>query len=303
MSDDPDSRLRDYLENCKIPLSVDDWIGFRKELENQKLETTYLVWIESQRKWFDRLYHKNLDGKRVNDSLILALNRIETLKVKSELWDKVLKRGSIDAAFREEMEDFARRKSKQKRDRKPKAPFVVKNWLEPMPVFNEGQPCGYVQATGQRRKVVENFLRGIGAKSVPAPSSKKSRGKPKQFFGFETNCRVLNQWLGTWCDQHPEAKLNLITREALMLADTIADSKNPINGERLARLRRIFRVNAKDAARQLDEYAGFDFLASLEACAAQIKELREKHPPAVKPTGENTLSAYLKQVLADEPVE
>ena len=50
-----------------------------------------------------------------------------------------------------------KQEAKKKRDLKPAAPGVTKIWLEPMPIFNDGEPCGYVQATGQTRKVIRIF--------------------------------------------------------------------------------------------------------------------------------------------------
>jgi len=151
-----------------------------------------------------------------------------------------------------------------------------------MPVFNEGDPCGYFQATGQRRQKIENFLRSINAKPTKIFVTNK-RGKPKSLYGFKTNCLVLDQWFGKWCDQDPETKYELILSEALVLAEVIADSKSPVRDRHLAQIRRIFKPHARPTARRIDADADLDlkFLDSPVACAEQIKRLRKKSPPPV----------------------
>ena len=291
MSNDPDSRLREHLEKCKVPLSKDDWIGFRKDLEAQRLATCFALWFERQRKWFEWVSKKKLDNETVKDSLILALRQLTELRSTVRVLEHLLKDG--EAGLHKRMKQWELQEAKKKRDLKPAAPGVTKNWLELMPIYNDGEPCGYVQATGQTRKVIGNFIRSIKAKPT-SKLVKKKRGKRKRLHEFETNCRVLDQWLREWCDQEPEKKYAVVLREALILAAAVADSKIPVNEKRLARLRRILTTQAQPAAKQNGTDSSFDFLASASAC-------REKYPPPVEIPFEQRFLAYINKVLAGEP--
>jgi hypothetical protein len=298
------SSLIDYLENCKIPLSRDDWAGFYKELDalNSTFRILYGDWIKRRR---PQISKTTLDDTRVKDSFILALHQItelrRTVKTHKLFFEKGGQAG-LDKWVNEFSQHEAKMIVKKKRDLKPDAPGIRKNWLEAMPVFNEGQPYGYVQATGQRRKVIETFLRTIKAKTE-RPLTKKQRGRPVHLYGFKINCSVLDQWLGKWCDQNPEAKYDLILTEALLLAAVVTDSKNPVNNKRLARLRQILRTHARPISKQVGDDFNFDFLESPATCALQIKLLREKFPPPVELSSEERFSIYIKKVLAGEPAE
>jgi hypothetical protein len=212
---------------------------------------------------------------RINDSLILALDQLSVLRPKAEVYDNECAGWWAAKSLNDESRHgkWLQQETKKKRDRKPKAPDVTKNWLEPMPIFNGGEPCGYVQATGQRRKVIGNFLRRSLAKPEKT-LTKKQRGKPASLYGFETNCRVLEQWLQEWCDQRLEQKYDLVHKEALFLAEAVAKTKSSVNEKRLAQLRRIFTTHARSAAKKNGKDSSFDFLASAAAC-------REKFPPPV----------------------
>jgi hypothetical protein len=281
MSDDPQLRklkiiLYGHLEKCKIPLTRNDWAGFVKELDKLNVRELFFGdWIKQEQKRFDRLTKSGLFQDRINDSLILALYQLYVLRPKAEVYDKECVNWWAHKTLHDESlrEKWLEQEAKKKRDRKPKAPGVTKNWLEPMPIFNEGEPCGYVQATGQRRKVIEDFLRHIRAKPEKT-LTKKQRGKPASLYGFETNCRVLEQWLKEWCDQRPEQKHDIVLKEALLLAELVAKSKSSVNEKRLARVRQIFITHARSAAKQNGTDSSFDFLASASAC-------REKFPPPV----------------------
>ncbi len=180
MSTDPNTRLEAYLENCEIPLSRDDWTGFFKNLDAQQLNFLFREWIERKRKWFAGLSKKNLDEKRVKDSLILALYQVRELRVTVEYDAQMEKEGGREVVLVRKMKQWEARDSKKTlRDRKPSAlHFLEKNWLEPMPIFNEGEPCGYVQATGRMRKQIETFLHGVRAKPTRTLPQRR-RGKPK----------------------------------------------------------------------------------------------------------------------------
>ena len=265
--------LYELLEKCKITLTRNDWTGFVKELDRLKVRELFFGdWIKQEQKQFDRLTKSGLLEDRVNLSLILALHQLNVLRPKAEVFDNEFAGGWAAKVLDDGRPGkWLQQEAKKKRDRKPKAPGVTKNWLEPMPIFNEGEPCGYVQATGQRRKVIENFLRRIRAKSKKT-LTKKQRGKPAGLYGFETNCRVLEQWLREWCDQRPEQKHDIVLKEALLLAEVVAKSKSSVNEKRLARVRRIFTTHARSAAKKNGKDSSFDFLASVSAC-------REKFPP------------------------
>jgi hypothetical protein len=306
MSEDPESRLRDYLENCRIPLSRDDWAGFFKELDVLKVRRDYVDWIERKQKWFEWLAKKGLFEERVKHSLILALHQITELRGKVRAHELFWKEGGqdgLDKTVNEWWELHQQQEAKKKRDLKPTVPGVTKNWLEPMPIFNEGEPCGYVQATGQRRKRLESFLRSIRAKPTTA-LAKNQRGKPKHIFGFETNCRVLDQWLGNWCDQRPGQKYEVILKEALILANAVANSKSPVNEEWLAKLKEILRTNVKHAAKQIDADSDFIFLCCRATCISEIKRLNESLPkPRDERPFKERFSDYVVKCLAGEPSE
>jgi len=300
---DLNARFEDYLENCRVPLSTGEWVAFRKDLEAKRFATLFEMWIKPERERLKRrLGPSKLDEKRIEDSIILAGHQVKELRVwlqaMKQSADEVWKAGSVDALVLKSLEEGRRRAAKGKRDRKPDRPCVEKNWLEAMPAFNEGQPCGYVQATGQRRKEIELFLRRIKAK--PAGTIRqKGRGRPKLLYGFGTNCRVLKEWFGAWCDQAPEAKYDLILREALLIAEVVADSKSPPDCDRLARFRRILRCHAQSPAKQIGADFDFDFLGSPAACAVQIEILRKKFPrPDMSP--EALFADSIKKALAGE---
>jgi len=302
---DPKARLDDYLENCRVPLSADEWVAFRKDLDSKHLQTTFELWIEPKRKY--KLRSLKVAEKAIGDSLVLALHQVEDLRARIYALERfqsdVLKAGSTEPVLRKMVEEWRQQASKRMRDRKPDKPSVQKNWLEAMPVFNEGKPFGYIQATGQRRKVVESFLRRIKAKPI-GTIPQKSRGKPKRIYGFETNCRVLEKWLGAWCEQGPEAKYDLILREALLLAEVVADAKSPPDCSQLATLRRILTTQTRPAAKQLGEDFDFDFLGSPGACAAQIELLRKKFPrpntSSEATTDESSILDSIQKALAGE---
>src|ERR1035441_2438667 len=71
--------VHEYLENCKIPLSRDDWAGFFKGLDaqNQTLRNDYDDWIKRRR---PQISKTTLDDGRVKDSFILALHQIRSLR-------------------------------------------------------------------------------------------------------------------------------------------------------------------------------------------------------------------------------
>jgi hypothetical protein len=142
------------------------------------------------------------------------------------------------------------KKATPNRDRKPSADSPLKNWLEPMPVYaiyaeKTGQ-VGYVNATGQRRQRIESYLRTIKAK--PVGTLKKARGKPQSLFGFGTNLRVLDKWLGSWCPQDPESKAKTILREVLILSET-----DTSHARSLPRLLKVLRSQNEDCLRRLDK--------------------------------------------------
>jgi hypothetical protein len=285
MSDDPKARLREYLENCKIPRSREDWVGFYKELDARRLRSFFRDWIDRNRKRFEWLPKGNLDNK-VNDSLILAVGLLHHARESRD----ALREGN--ARFDRWIKEWELQESKKKRDRKPKAPYQAKNWLEPMPVYSETQPFGYVQATSQRRKKIESFLHGIKAKPE-RPSPKKQRGRPANLYGFETNRRVLDEWLGVWCDQASQAKYDLIVKEVRVLAEKVANSKSPVDCDRLGRLRQVLRKHAKPVAKQIDADSDFDFLSSPAACAVEVKRLRATDP-APRSSGERIFDDFCK---------
>ena len=309
MSTDPDARLREHLENCKIPLSRDDWAGFFKGLDaqNQTYRNLYDDWIKPRRAQISKT---TLDDGRVKDSFILALHQIRSLRSMVGYLELRLKEeceaggnAGLNKKVNEWWPQHQKQEAKKKRDLKPAAPGVTKNWLEPMAIFNDGEPCGYVQATGQTRKVIGDFIRSIKAKPT-SKLVKKERGKPKDLYGFKTNCRVLDQWLTGWCDQEPEKKYAVVLREALILAAAVADSKIPVKEKRLARVRSILKTNVKHAAKQIDADSDFNFLCCRAACISEIKSLNESLP---KPRDERPFklrfSDYVIKVLAGEPAE
>ena len=122
MSNDPDSRLREHLEKCKVPLSKDDWIGFRKDLEAQRLATCFALWFERQRKWFEWVSKKKLDNETVKDSLILALRQLTELRSTVRVLEHLLKDG--EAGLHKRMTQWELQEAKKKRDLKPAAPGV-----------------------------------------------------------------------------------------------------------------------------------------------------------------------------------
>jgi len=284
MSEDPQLRqleiaLYQHLEQCKIPLTRDDWAGFCRELDKLKVREFFFDdWIIGERMRFARLTKTGLFQDRINDAFILALHQLRVLGPKAKVYDTEVVNWMTDKFMKSILdesrhEERRKRKAKKARDLKPKAPSVMKNWLEPMPIFHEGDPCGYVQATGQRRKVIEVLLRRIRSKPETT-LTQKQRGKPARLYGFETNCRVLKQWLGEWCDQGPEQKKEIILREADQLAEIVAKANSPVDEKRLARLRQIFITQAKSATKKSPTNCSFDFLASSSAC-------RKKFPPPV----------------------
>ncbi len=280
MNNDPIVRLEDHLTSCEIPLSEADWITFQSDLKTKGLENFYQSWKHRKSKWFKWRCNSGLDEKHVKDSLVLALFQNNGLKSKAEARECVSSLGP--GGKDKEVAEFMRNQANKNRDLKPTTRSITQNWLEPMPVFNEGTPCGYVQATGQRRQKIENFLRINKAKPTKVLATNK-RGKPKSLYRFETNCLVLDQWFGKWCNQDPETKHELILREALVLAEVIADSKNPVSDRHLARLRRIFKSHARSAGRRVGADFDYDlkFLDSPTACIEQINRLREESPPTV----------------------
>jgi hypothetical protein len=165
------------------------------------------------------------------------------------------------------------------------------------------EPCGYVQATGQTRKVIGNFIRSIKAKPT-SKLVKKERGKPKDLYGLKTNGRVLDQWLTEWCDQEPEKKYEVVLREALILAAAAAESKFPVNEKRLARVRSILKTNVKHAAKQIDADSDFNFLRCRADCISEIRRLSEslQKPRDERPFKEH-FSDYVIKVLVGEPAE
>ena len=279
--------LGEYLENCKIPLSRDDWAGFFKGLDalNLTYRNLYGDWIKHKRNRFEWVSKAVLDDNRIKDSLILVLHQNEQLRWRLGYLERSLKEeceAGGYAGLRERMRQSELQEAKKKRDLKPTAPGVTQNWLEPMPIFNEGEPRGYVQATGQSRKVIKNFLRQIKAKPE-GRLTKKQRGRPVQLYGFETNCRVLDQRLGRWCAQNGEQKYDVVLDEALILANAVAKSKKPVIKTRLARLRKILTTHARPVAKEIGYDSKFDFLRSPAACICQIRlldEQRAKNRPA-----------------------
>jgi hypothetical protein len=81
------------------------------------------------------------------------------------------------------------------------------NWFAPMPIYNhtahnDAAPWGLCQATGQRRRRMEDFLR----EQKQAPVGKGARigaGRPPDLYGFKTNLLVLDKWLGDWLINSP----------------------------------------------------------------------------------------------------
>lgn len=92
-------------------------------------------------------------------------------------------------------------------DRAPEEPTTAL-WFERMPAAGL-KPVGYAQATGQDRKTISRFLKRIGA-TREKTLRRDGRGRPMNVYGFETSLRVMNEWLGNWHPQEPDA-----------LADTI----------------------------------------------------------------------------------
>ena len=309
MSNDADTRLRElreYLTKCKIPLSSDDWDKFRKELETHGLQYFYPSWFARKKKWFQWLCKTGLDEKNIKKSLLLAMYQIGELKPKVEADELFWKEGG-QAGLNKRVNEFwiqhQKQEAKKKRDRKPAAPSVTKNWLERMPEYNEGEPCGYVEATRQRRAVIEEFLHSIKAKPT-AKLVKKQRGKRKHLYGFKTNCRVLDQWLGKWCDQEPMEKYAAVHGEAQILAAVVAGkSKSAATEKKLARLRQILKTHARSVAKN-GEDSDFIFLRSRAACISEIKSRSESLP---KPRDERPFnerfSDYVTKVLAGESAE
>ena len=129
MSNDPDSRLREHLEKCKVPLSRDDWAGFFKELDALKVRGDYADWIKRKQKWFEWLAKKDLFEERVKHSLILALHQITELRGKVRAHELFWEEGGqagLDKRVNAWWELYQQQEAKKKRDLKPSRPVSHK---------------------------------------------------------------------------------------------------------------------------------------------------------------------------------
>ena len=150
-----------------------------------------------------KLWHEKTEGVGAAflKPLLPGLSDVERMAAEqaNERTRQAFRAGKQRERAREDWEWLQRKRSRE-RDSAPDHCFSP-NWFEPMPAFGNAKTFGYVQATGRHRKAVGQFLRDIGAQ--PNRPKGKGRGRPKDLYGFDTNMKVLDQWLGTWLPQEP----------------------------------------------------------------------------------------------------
>jgi hypothetical protein len=244
--------LADLLKSQPLPENREAFDGFLKRLDRQGLRTEWGLLPPATR---------DLDVFQLKQVLVLARIKLDLLRrqLKPQPTNESKKRKPLGKKAAKRLAKIRRvlemeaSEDRKRRHRKPQgdtSPLV--NWLESMPVTNEGSPVGYAQATGQRAKRIRTFLRSIRAKKEPKDRRTRGRGHPLDFYGFRTNLRVLEQWLAKWCSQ-TDAKRHALYRTLLCLPEIPTDERH---GQRLLAVLQVLRKPTDDCLHGLPADSG-----------------------------------------------